>query len=495
MNEETAALLRVLIYKVDNTTFGDNVPPLPLWTGPPRAIVQVQAILFASLATSLLSAFLAILGKQWLNRYASIDMGGSTIERSRHRQRKLDDIVSWYFNPVMESLPLMLQGALVLFGCALSLYLWEINTTVARVVLGATLFGLIFYSFIVVQGVVSPSFPYQTPAAGILRNIPYLRGVLRSAILPFMKGSVIYLVFIHIAGGWGKGEIATSIFISFTLLISLPVLLVMDVIRIIAYTISISVVSVMSHRRPEQHTAALDPHSISWTLRTSLDRPVRLSALNYLTITTLPGFDPTLVASCFDVFFGCIEVTGGNVVINQGSEELATISAMCCLHTLSYLRVTYPLPGSLDGIRGRYTRVFQPRVNFNSLPFSQILGVINRVFYPTRPGRMRYLGTPEQETLYTWSTGTPQQVRWENYTPSNGELVIVACALTRLARFENWRRGNKVPRWLLAFTLRFLSQDPLPPTSIAISCLSIIAIDLGCDVPETMTSDDGCVYI
>ena len=66
--EETAALLRVLIYKIDNTTFGNDPPTLPQWTGPPRAIVQVQAILFASLAATLFSAFLAMLGKQWLNQ-------------------------------------------------------------------------------------------------------------------------------------------------------------------------------------------------------------------------------------------------------------------------------------------------------------------------------------------------------------------------------------------------------------------------------------------
>jgi len=73
-NDETAALLRVLIHKIDNTTFGDNPPTIPQWAGPPHPIIQVQAILYASLATSLLSAFLAMLGKQWLNQYASTDM-------------------------------------------------------------------------------------------------------------------------------------------------------------------------------------------------------------------------------------------------------------------------------------------------------------------------------------------------------------------------------------------------------------------------------------
>ncbi|KAF9790541.1 hypothetical protein BJ322DRAFT_999128, partial [Thelephora terrestris] len=38
---------------------------LPRWAGPDPAIVHVQAILYASLAASLLAAFIATLGKQW----------------------------------------------------------------------------------------------------------------------------------------------------------------------------------------------------------------------------------------------------------------------------------------------------------------------------------------------------------------------------------------------------------------------------------------------
>ena len=110
-NELETGALHVLIYKIDNTTFGDDLPAVPRWTGPPRTTVQVQAILFASLAASLSSAFLAMLGKQWLNRYMPVDTQGSAIECSQHRHRKLDDIVCWYFNHVIEPLPLMLQVA------------------------------------------------------------------------------------------------------------------------------------------------------------------------------------------------------------------------------------------------------------------------------------------------------------------------------------------------------------------------------------------------
>ncbi|KAF9780439.1 hypothetical protein BJ322DRAFT_1011998, partial [Thelephora terrestris] len=145
-NADTAALLRVLIYKIDNTTFGTDIPPLPQPSGgPPPSLIHVEAILYMSLVASLFSAFLAMLGKQWLNRYASSNFRGSVVERCRNRQRKFDGIDAWYFDTVLESLPLMLQVSLLLLGCALSRYLWDINITIALVVLLVTSFGLLSY--------------------------------------------------------------------------------------------------------------------------------------------------------------------------------------------------------------------------------------------------------------------------------------------------------------------------------------------------------------
>jgi len=114
------------------------------WT--PRVLTRAQAGL-------LFSAFLAMLGKQWLNRYASTDLQGTAIERSQNRQRKLDGVVAWYFDQVMASLSLMLQVALLLLGCALSRYLWE---TVTSVILGLT-------------SLVSPSTFSSWPLAQLLR--------------------------------------------------------------------------------------------------------------------------------------------------------------------------------------------------------------------------------------------------------------------------------------------------------------------------------------
>lgn len=129
--KETVALLRVALHNIDNTTFGGNAPALPQWTDPPWIVPQVQCLLYASLATSLFSAFLAMLGKLWLIQYASVDPRWTVIERSQNRQLKLDAIVRWHFEHVVESLPLMLQVALLLLGCALFRYLRETNAVIA----------------------------------------------------------------------------------------------------------------------------------------------------------------------------------------------------------------------------------------------------------------------------------------------------------------------------------------------------------------------------
>jgi hypothetical protein len=156
---------------MDGTTFDGQAPPLQAWNGPDHAVVVCQTVLYASLGISLLAAFLAMLGKQWLNRFGKAKVRGSEIDESRNRQRKLSGMVSWKFDLVMESLPLMLQSALLLLGYALSRYLWTVNLTVASVVIGITSLGLGFYIFIVIAATIADNCPFQTPTSQILRGI------------------------------------------------------------------------------------------------------------------------------------------------------------------------------------------------------------------------------------------------------------------------------------------------------------------------------------
>ena len=164
----TAAYMQVLIHAVNGSLFPNADPSAITWTRPPPKIVAVQCLLYASLSTSLFAAFLAMLGKQWISRYLR-NRGGSAADKSRDRQRKLDGLESWHFFLVIEGLPVMLQFALLLLGCALSQYLWTISPTVAGFLIAFTLLGVAFYTFFTLAGTSSYNCPYQTPLSIFIR--------------------------------------------------------------------------------------------------------------------------------------------------------------------------------------------------------------------------------------------------------------------------------------------------------------------------------------
>ena len=493
-NEETAALLRVLIHKIDNTTFGDDVPAVPQWTGPPHTVVQVQAILYASLGVSLFSAFLAMLGKQWLNRYASTDMRGSAIERSQNRQRKLDGIATWYFGRVLESLPLMLQFALLLLGCALCRYLWEIDTTVASVVLGVTSFGVASYIFFIVAGTASSSCPYQTPGANILRHIPPLTlSALHSAS---SHSRCIYALsiwwFLYIKD-FRYSVIHVTLLVIHTFLspITLSICLAGDAYYLTRVMIRAFITNTLRARGwfhrvcgRNPQTTTMDLHCISWMLQTSLDKSIHRLALKFLaTMMTLAAFDSTLVSACFDILASCMSIVRGKVVILQGSEELAALSFLCFLRTFSHLTTVDPTSSAFKDVRLRYTRVFPIETDFKGLPSHHRFSIIHNIFYPSYKWVM-YRG------YYEVTTHRPK-IQWRGYKPSSTERV----ALVQLARFQRQRtQPQKVPRWILRFAYHLLSQDSLPPALAVADCLSIIAMDLGCTVPSTTALDERYVH-
>ena len=142
--------------------------------------------MYASLLISLLAAFIAMLGKQWLNRYLR-HLGGSVIERCGDRQRKCDGLERWPFHLFVESLPIMLQIALFLLASGLCRYMASINTPVAGVLIGLTALGALFYIGIVIAGASSYDCPFQTPGSVALRS-------LRTKIGPRLTPSVLPIV-------------------------------------------------------------------------------------------------------------------------------------------------------------------------------------------------------------------------------------------------------------------------------------------------------------
>jgi hypothetical protein len=215
---------------------------------------------------------------------------------------------------------------------------------------------------------------------------------------------------------------------------------------------------------------------ISWVLRMSLNKDIHLSTLKFLiTKAALVNFAPTLVLDCFNILTGCIKVKNHSLVIAQGLEQLAEVSVICFFCTYSHLLAMNPASSILADVRQRYARIFPANLSFSGLPFFHTHSTIHRLLHAG---------------IRVW-----RSVEWSSYKPSNYEYAAVTHALVKLSQFEYQRRQHKkVPRWLLHFALHSLSQSALLPTSVISNCLLIIAVDLGCSIPNNVTSEERYVH-
>ena len=163
-----AILLQIL---QQHSSFG-RVDPLAPVSNAPTGVVRAQSILFASLSITLLVAFVAVLGKQWIMYYTRATTFGNIIDRGKERQVKFAGFRKWGFRLIMELLPVMLQLALLLFGVALVVYLWDLNVSIAGVVLVVTSIGLAFYTCITLTATIYSDCPFKTPLSVLLRKVP-----------------------------------------------------------------------------------------------------------------------------------------------------------------------------------------------------------------------------------------------------------------------------------------------------------------------------------
>jgi hypothetical protein len=108
-SDTTNALLKQLVeIGLGNLTAAGSTPAEPTWS-PTAPVLRIQTVAYASLSMSLLAAFGAVLGKQWLGYYKSSRYGsGSQEERGKHRQEKFDGLVIWYFDAVVQLFPVLL---------------------------------------------------------------------------------------------------------------------------------------------------------------------------------------------------------------------------------------------------------------------------------------------------------------------------------------------------------------------------------------------------
>ena len=92
------------------------------------------------------------------------------IERCGDRQRKCDGLEIWPLHFFVESLPIMLQVALLFLAPGLFRYIWSINPSVACTLLSLTDLGVVVYIAIVITGTSSYARPFQIPISTALRG-------------------------------------------------------------------------------------------------------------------------------------------------------------------------------------------------------------------------------------------------------------------------------------------------------------------------------------
>ena len=191
-------------------------------------------------------------------------------------------------------------------------------------------------------------------------------------------------------------------------------------------------------------------------------------------VPELTGLDPTLSADCLSIFIGCVNSNNGRMVVIQGSEQLATTSASCLFLTFHHLLVIDPTSDTIADIHRRYDRIFPRNTDFDGFsPFHPVIGfhaLVNQ----------------------GWN---PRNTQWADYRPSGQDHISSARRMVGVARLGYQRTQNrKIPRWTLRFALYSLSLDSPPPVSVVADCLIIAAIDLGCNLLDMESWDEGYVF-
>jgi len=171
-----------------------------------------------------------------------------------------------------------------------------------------------------------------------------------------------------------------------------------------------------------------------------------------------------------DALLSYTDSDSDQVTACPGLEQAAGVASICLLHTLSSLD---PSSWEFEDMRRQYIEVIPLAASFEG-PFRHTKIAIHALLISSRDR---------------------QPFQWMDYKPCAQDHASFANTLAQAV--YNRRQHGKVPRWVLHFTLHFLSQEPPPPMSVVADCLSIIAIDLGCDVSSVKLTalDERCVHI
>jgi hypothetical protein len=197
-----------------NPNTSSSLPTSPPQFTSPNHAVWVNALWFLSLVISITCALLATLLQQWARRYLKVTQPRySPHRRARIRAFFAEGVDKFLLPWAVEALPTMLHLSLFLFFAGLSVFLWNVNLTIFKLVLSWIGLCTALYGCITFIPVFRHDSPYHTPLSlpvwQFIMGIPFLtfRALAKVTDAFHWRGFVdqtTYERFVHLAERYSK---------------------------------------------------------------------------------------------------------------------------------------------------------------------------------------------------------------------------------------------------------------------------------------------------
>ena len=162
----------VLIYQTQmmrNSSLGPYVQPD---FSPPKYIVVVNALFYASLGVMLLAAFIAMMIISWVREF---DHGLGAIslpeQRATTREFRYLGIERWKLYEMVAMLPLLIQTSLLLFAIGLVLFLCNVSRPSFGVTTAIFGIGVLYYAITTTISIFATSSPFHSPLSRALGKV------------------------------------------------------------------------------------------------------------------------------------------------------------------------------------------------------------------------------------------------------------------------------------------------------------------------------------
>ncbi|KIO27653.1 hypothetical protein M407DRAFT_23084 [Tulasnella calospora MUT 4182] len=182
--QNNAILLQLMQGRNDTSLSNPTLPSTSFTPSP--GIFTVNILFSFSLALAIISAFLAVLGRQWLVYYRKRSGGGADRQRWEQLKRFLG-AERWRLELVLDDiLPSLLQIGLIIFCASLILYLHILNPAISRLVGIPMGFGLAIFILSAVFTVWDRFCPFQSPLSHLFALIRRWVEKKLSPLVPFL---------------------------------------------------------------------------------------------------------------------------------------------------------------------------------------------------------------------------------------------------------------------------------------------------------------------